>query len=189
MNHTNILLDKYREVCSLRTDMAAAAKLGVGRGTVSAWRHGNRHAEPESVEAMAKAAGLDAEEWVLRVQADRESTVNPKRAQVWLRCAQRISASAAGIALALGLAVYSPKSHAESHVYNNETSIHYAKYWMESGCCTEGPAPSQILVLLGAANKVRPYRPWFQADCAYFSMPGTTRAKVFIPVILGCQNK
>lgn len=114
MNHTNILLDKYREVCSLRTDMAAAAKLGVGRGTVSAWRHGNRHAEPESVEAMAKAVGLDAEEWVLRVQADREAQVNPKRAQVWLRCAQRISATAAGIALTLGLAVYTSETNASA---------------------------------------------------------------------------
>lgn len=128
MNHTNKLLDKYREVCSLPTDMAAAAKLGVSRGTVSAWRHGNRHAEPESVETMARATGLDAEEWVLRVQADREAQVNPRRAQVWLRCAQRISGTAAGVALAFGLAVYTPESHASTRVYDNGTAIHYAHF-------------------------------------------------------------
>ena len=122
MNHTNKLLDKYREVCSLRTDMAAAAKLGVGRGTVSAWRHGNRHAEPESVEAMAKAVGYDPEEWVLRVQADRESAINPKRAQVWLRCASRISGTAASVALIFGLAVYTPKSVShDAHAFSQNS--------------------------------------------------------------------
>jgi len=114
MNHTIKLLDKYREVCSITSDNQAAIRLGISRGTISAWRHERNHAEPESVEAMAKAVGFDVEEWVLRVQADREGQLNPKRAQVWLRCAQRISGTAAGIALTLGLAVYTPKSEALS---------------------------------------------------------------------------
>lgn len=130
MNHTIKLLDKFRETCLLRTDMAAAAKLGVGRGTVSAWRHGNRHAEPESVEAMAKAVGWDAEEWVLRVQADREAQVNPTRAKVWLRCAERISGTAAAIALTFGLAVYTSNSNASEAGLNfakNPPSVYYVR--------------------------------------------------------------
>ncbi|MGN6482529.1 hypothetical protein [Luteibacter sp.] len=106
MNSTIKLLDRYKEVCSLTSDNQAAIALGVSRATTSAWRKERNHAEPESVSAMAKAIGLDADEWVLRVQADREAMVNPKRAQVWLRCAQRISGTAAAITLTFGLAVY-----------------------------------------------------------------------------------
>jgi hypothetical protein len=106
MSHTTDLLDAYKRALGLRTDMAAAEALGITRGAVSAWRSAKnrRHAEPESVESMAKACGLDPEEWVLRVQADREGEVNPRRAQVWVRCADRLAkaALAAAIVLAFG---------------------------------------------------------------------------------------
>lgn len=130
INSTLKLLDSYKKVCSLPSDNQAALKLGISRATVSAWRHGRNHAEPESVEAMAKAVGVDPDEWVLRVQADRESTVNPKRAQVWLRCAQRISQSAATVALVTGLAVYTSNSNAppSPSVYaESGASVYYVK--------------------------------------------------------------
>lgn len=73
---------------------------------------------------MAKAVGLDADEWVLRVQADRESTVNPKRAQVWLRCASRISGTAAAIAMMIMAAT---PAHADTviSVHNNDHAVYY----------------------------------------------------------------
>lgn len=126
MSATLFLLDKYKAACSLPSDNQAALKLGISRSTISAWRKGRNEAEPENVELMAKACGLDVEEWVLRVQAERDGKINPKRAQVWLRCAERISGTAAAIALAFGLAVYTPESHASERVYDNGTAIHYA---------------------------------------------------------------
>lgn len=113
MNTTNKLLDMYMQRVHATTLTAAAAKLGVSRPALSNWRAGTSHAEPELVEKMAKACGLDTEEWVLLVQADRE--ILPARKQVWLRAAHRISATAAGIALALGLAVYTPKAYSIGH--------------------------------------------------------------------------
>jgi transcriptional regulator with XRE-family HTH domain len=108
VNTTIILLDKYRDACSLPSDNQVAIKLGVTRGAISNWRQGRSHAEPESVEIMAKACSLDAEEWVLRVQADRE--IVAARKQVWLRAAQRLAATAAVIAITLCLDVHTAKA-------------------------------------------------------------------------------
>ncbi|WP_369929311.1 helix-turn-helix domain-containing protein [Xanthomonas sp. NCPPB 2632] len=109
MNSTIILLDRYREICSLPSDNQVAIKLGVTRGAISNWRQGRSHAEPESVQAMAKACGLDQEEWVLRVQADRE--IIAARKQVWLRAAQRLAATAALVTLTFGLDVQTAKAN------------------------------------------------------------------------------
>jgi len=108
VNTTNKLLDMYMEAVQASTLTAAAAKLGVSRPALSNWRAGTSHAEPELVEKMAKACKLDAEEWVLLVQADRE--ILPARKQVWLRAAQRLAATAAIVALTLGLDVQTAKA-------------------------------------------------------------------------------
>lgn len=97
MNHTNKLLDIYMEKMQITTATAVAARLGVTRPAVSNWRAMTSHAEPELVSKMAKACGLDAEEWALRVQADRE--IKPDRKQVWLRCANRLASIAAAFAM------------------------------------------------------------------------------------------
>lgn len=101
MNHTNKLLDIYMERMQLTTATAVALKLGVTRPAVSNWRAMTSHAEPELVSKMAKACGLDPEEWALRVQADRE--IKPERKQVWLRSAQRLAAAATAFTLIFGL--------------------------------------------------------------------------------------
>jgi hypothetical protein len=97
MNYTIKLLDKYREVCGIKTDMGAAEALGLGRSAVSGWRHGNRHAEADAVEKMAKAIGEPVGKWLHLIEAERART--PAAAKVWLRLAQ----AAAAIALAVGL--------------------------------------------------------------------------------------
>lgn len=124
MNSTIKLLDRFKEVCSLTSDNQAAIRLGISRATTSAWRKGRNHAEPESVETMAKACGLDAEEWVLRVQADRE--IVAARKQVWLRAAQRLAATAALVTLAFGLDVQTAHAGGLPAVNNNDAVIHYA---------------------------------------------------------------
>jgi transcriptional regulator with XRE-family HTH domain len=109
MTATNKLLDRYAEVCQLKTNMAIAARLGITRSAVSNWRYERSHAEPELVEKMAKACKLDAEEWVLLVQADREFI--PARKQVWLRAAQRLAATAALVAITFCLDVHTAKAN------------------------------------------------------------------------------
>lgn len=138
MSTTNKLLDMYMERVQAKTLVDAAKRLGVSRPALSNWRTGVSHAEPELVEKMAKACGLDAEEWVLRVQADRESI--PARKQVWLRAAQRIAATAAIITAAVGLAVYTPNSAVARPVNNNCTGYTLCAHasGRECGSCGNG---------------------------------------------------
>ena len=133
MNSTIKLLDTYKKVCLLPSDNQAALKLGITRGAVSGWRNGRSHAEPESAAAMAKACGLDVEEWVLRVQADRE--ILAARKQVWLRAAQRLAATAAGFLIVLAYPTESPATQriavqttSDSQPQEIDPGIHYAQW-------------------------------------------------------------
>lgn len=129
MNTTNKLLDMYMQAMHVETLAAAAKKLGVSRPALSNWQTGVSHAQPELVAIMAKACGLDAEEWVLRVQADRELV--PARKQVWLRVAERLAATAALIAITFGIAVYTPKASATQvthHFAESRDYVYYVKY-------------------------------------------------------------
>lgn len=123
MNYTNKLLDMYRSSCSLTTDMAAAESLGLGRSAVSAWRHGNRHAEADAVEKMCKATGEPVAKWLHLIEAERART--PAAAKVWLRLAQVAAAIVAGfLTLRHGM-----DSHAIG-AFLFAPSIHYAQLKM-----------------------------------------------------------
>jgi len=108
VNNTNILLDMYVKKVQAASLAQAAHKLGLTGPALSNWRSGTSHAQPEAVEKMARACGLDAEEWVLRIQADRETI--PARKQVWLRAAQRLAATAALVAITFCLDVHTAKA-------------------------------------------------------------------------------
>ena len=96
MSAVNNLLDKYREVCSLPSDSAAADSLGVKRQALHQWRKELSWPSEEHIMAMAKAINEPAERWFVQIAADRASPVARK---VWLRLAQ----AAAVIALTVGL--------------------------------------------------------------------------------------
>lgn len=116
MNYTNKLLDKYREKCSIATDMAAAQSLGLGRSAVSGWRHGNRHAEADAVEKMCKATGEPVEKWLHMIEAERART--PAAAKVWLRLAQAAASFAAiFVMLKWGADVHTSAAFALSPLY------------------------------------------------------------------------
>jgi transcriptional regulator with XRE-family HTH domain len=119
MNYTNKLLDKYREKCSIKTDMGAAESLGLGRSAISGWRHGNRHAEADAVEKMAKAIGEPVQKWLHLIEAERART--PAAAKVWLRLAQ----AAASITLGY-IALKHPDAH-QILSFAPITFIHYAQ--------------------------------------------------------------
>ncbi len=97
MTNTIKLLDKYRQICALNTDMAAAAKLGLGRSAISAWRKGDRHAEADTVEIMCKAINEPLRQWLPLIESERARS--PAIAKVWLRLAQ----AAAAVALTLSV--------------------------------------------------------------------------------------
>lgn len=90
MSATINLLDKYKKACSLASDNACAASLGIGRAAVSKWRNANGHPEAEHVETMCKATGESLAHWLPLIEADRART--PEARKVWLRLAQMAAA-------------------------------------------------------------------------------------------------
>jgi transcriptional regulator with XRE-family HTH domain len=97
MSHTIELLDKYKKACSLASDNACAASLGVSRQAISKWRHGENHPDADSIEAMCSATGESVARWLPLIEADRARS--PAARKVWLRLAQM----AAAVTLAVGL--------------------------------------------------------------------------------------
>jgi transcriptional regulator with XRE-family HTH domain len=92
VNATIKLLDKYREVCSLNSDNAAAVKLGISRSAVSLWRGGKGHPEADSIEKMCEATGENIARWMPLIESERARSPGARKA--WLRLAQL----AAGVA-------------------------------------------------------------------------------------------
>jgi transcriptional regulator with XRE-family HTH domain len=88
------LLDKYKKACSIASDNACAASLGVGRAAVSKWRNGNGHPEADIIERMCEATGEPLARWLPLIEAERARSPGARRA--WLRLAQ-VAATLAGI--------------------------------------------------------------------------------------------
>ena len=103
MNTANKLLDKYRQVCLLKSDNAAAIALGIERATVSGWRHGKSKPEADTVAKMATAINEPVGPWLAQIESERART--PAAAKVWLRLA-------ATLGTALAVAVIALPSHA-----------------------------------------------------------------------------
>ncbi|MDW2981733.1 helix-turn-helix transcriptional regulator [Rhodanobacter sp. KK11] len=98
MNASINLLDKYKKVCSLPSDNAAALRLGVTRAAVSRWRKELGHPEADSVEKMCNALGEPLAHWLPLIEAERARS--PAVRKVWLRLAQ----IAAAVLIAVGVA-------------------------------------------------------------------------------------
>ena len=96
MKKTIELLNAYKNATGCKSDNAAAEKLGVQRATVSKWRNGIGHPEANTVEAMARAAGLSTAKWVPLIEAERARTQEARA--TWLR----IAGTAATVLLVLG---------------------------------------------------------------------------------------
>jgi transcriptional regulator with XRE-family HTH domain len=101
MTTTINLLDKYRAVCLLQSDNAAALSLGLTRSALSLWRNGKSHANATAVERMCQATGQPLARWLPMIEAERARTAGDRR--VWLRLAQGITACGLLIAAAYNL--------------------------------------------------------------------------------------
>jgi transcriptional regulator with XRE-family HTH domain len=128
MSATHELMDRVKERLGLKSDAALGRHLGLSQAAVSNWRQGTRHPQPHVIEKMALALNEPAINWGLRIQAERDKDVDPTNAKVWLRWAQAVSTTAAGVALAFGLAVYTPNSHAATAQPNFAKSWDYVYY-------------------------------------------------------------
>lgn len=128
MSATHELMDLVKSRNNLRSDIALGRLLGVGQSTVSNWRQGTRHPQPHYIDAMAKAISEQPIQWALRIQAERDALIDPTNAKVWLRWANSFGKSAAAVILTFGLAVYTPKSHADQAVQNFAKSSNYVYY-------------------------------------------------------------
>lgn len=96
MAAVNTLLDKYREVCAIKSDSALADSLHITRQGVHQWRKGLSWPSEDHVIAMAKAIDEPAERWLVAISADRAT---PTARRVWLRLAQGIAALALSVSL------------------------------------------------------------------------------------------
>lgn len=98
MDAVNKLLDKARETCSLRSDMALAAELRVTRSAVSNWRNGRAYPDEVACARLAKLTGEPLAR-VLGVVGEARAISKEAKA-VW-----RSLASAAALVLLVGAAV------------------------------------------------------------------------------------
>lgn len=92
MSTTTDLLDRFKAARNLASDADAARALRVKPATISNYRQGIRHAQPETAKAMAMAIGERPEPWVLRIQADRET--NDESRRVWTEMARNLARAA-----------------------------------------------------------------------------------------------
>ena len=125
------LLDKAREHCSLKSDAALAARIGVTRAIVSHWRKTGKWPEPDVIARLARAAGDDAGPWMVAAELSRSGDAHAKRA--WRRIAELLG-HAAAVAL-VAILMNSPAlsqtperftAALKSTTYQG-TSIHYAQ--------------------------------------------------------------
>ncbi len=123
MSATIDLLDKYKKACTLGSDNACAASLGVSRSAVSLWRNTKGHPEADTVERMCAATGEPVARWLPLIEAERART--PEARKAWLRLAQ----IAAAVAMTVGLTAHTSPAHAEGRNFaKSDHSVYYVKY-------------------------------------------------------------
>lgn len=129
MTASTALVDKYKKACSLASDNACAASLGVSRSAVSLWRNGKGHPEADSIERMCIATGESVAHWLHLIEAERART--PAARKVWLRLAQAAASLLLVVTAAGSQRVEAHTNFAGDHAMKRgATSIHYAQLWL-----------------------------------------------------------
>jgi hypothetical protein len=140
------LLDAARKACSLPSDNALAARVGIQRQLASKWRSGDKPMADERIAQICALAKLDGAEWIARVHADRATDATERK--VWLSMLDRLRPIAAAVGLvALGTVasgVASPPVSARETVADTR---HYAK--CDAGRAGPAVAPSRSGTIRG----------------------------------------
>jgi hypothetical protein len=103
MSATTELFEQYKLRIGAHADSAGAAALGIKSQTVSNWRTRGSQAEPWLIEKMTMALGVDATEWLVRVQVEQSHDASNK--DVWRRVGKQLGYKIAEIAVLISPAV------------------------------------------------------------------------------------
>ena len=106
MSTTTDLLDRFKALKRMTSDAELGRALKLKPSSVSNYRQGVRHAEPETVRRLAEELGEDVAVMMLRVQIERETQKD--RRDAWTKVLARIS-TAATICLAVYTSI--PSAH------------------------------------------------------------------------------
>jgi len=81
MSITTELLDRWKAAKNIESDNQAAIKLGLGRATVSRWRHDEQtEASAETVKRMAEELQEDPTAYVLMAEAKKQKYADSRKA-------------------------------------------------------------------------------------------------------------
>ncbi len=94
MNAVNKLLDKAKESCSLASDRALAARIGVSAQQVSQWRKGANPMSDDRVAQVAVIARQPIDLWMVTIRAEQAGGT---AAKAWSSLAHKLATSAAAV--------------------------------------------------------------------------------------------
>lgn len=92
MTDVAALLDKAKRHCSPPNYSGLATRIEVSRAVVSEWKNGTQPMPEERVVQVARIAGENAGEWLLRVRAEQ---TQGEVARAWHSLARKLGAAAA----------------------------------------------------------------------------------------------
>ncbi|MDC6408489.1 DUF3693 domain-containing protein [Xylella fastidiosa subsp. multiplex] len=93
MNSENILLDKVKEICSIKSDNALATKLGIQRQAIWKIRREEMHLSDERIAELCDMANLDGGKWAANIRSEKAES--PKERAMWESIVERLTATAA----------------------------------------------------------------------------------------------
>lgn len=129
MSNANKLIDKWMEVCAIKTQTEAAKRLGkAGSATISNWRSGYAKPDNESIAQMCEECGESAAHWIGLLNLDFEES--PRLKKVWAQLA-KVAAALTGVYLLCQHGLDGQTASA----FMLSPCIHYAKYWVRTYPC------------------------------------------------------
>lgn len=109
MSDVALLLDKAKKHCSPPNYSGLAARLDVSRAVVSEWKNGSQTMPEERIVQVAKIAGENAGEWLLRIRAEQ---THGDVSRAWLSMARKLGAAAAVACVVVALPYFAGDKHA-----------------------------------------------------------------------------
>lgn len=119
MDAINKLLDRAKEVCSLKTDTALAARLGVSRQLLSNWRKANDPIADDRIVQLARVAKEDPGTWLVAIHAE---LAQGETARTWLNIAKKLGYAATLAFLGLAATTLPGTAYAATAVDSGRSS-------------------------------------------------------------------
>lgn len=107
-------VDAVRLAGNFSSDMGLAAKMGVSRQTLHAWKKGTAPLPDDRIAQMCALGKLDGAAWMARIHAERAQSAAERA--LWKSMLDRLSAAAAVVAL-----IVMPIAHGKAENLANST--------------------------------------------------------------------